>query len=803
MLQHVNESYQVSLVLLSYLISVFASFTSLDLVGRVTSASGKIRKLWLWGGSVAMGLGIWSMHFIAMLALRTPLHTHYHIGTVLISMIFAIAASFVAMYVVSRKKVLPRQLFAGALFMGSGIAGMHYAGIYAMEMSAVIVYNPAIVMLSLGIAYVSSFSALWLAFSFRRERSEKRLFRKICSGMAMGAGISGMHFTGMSAMKFVPDPDDIVYTADLISADLLAYSVGIATFAVLAFTMLGAFMDRQFAQHAAQLAASQQQYKSLFENNSDAVFQMDRNGRFVSVNPAIVQITGYSAECLIDKHVSELLHLKERNEVMARFGRTLSGEAQKFGVSLKHREGRTVELNVTSMPILSEDQVIGIYGIAHDVTEQIQAERKITYLAYHDEMTGLPNRRRFIDMLSTELGRSGETPLAVLIMDVDRFKVVNDSIGQKQGDILIRKLAERVLQALPKGAELARYGSDEFTVILRGVNGAEETERWAQKLLDAVRTPFMIDSREIYLTVTIGISLYPLNGGDYETLLSQADTALLHAKKYGTNQIQQYASEMDFRWEQRLELENGIRKALERDEFELCYQPQYDITGTLVGAEALVRWHHPEMGMISPALFIPAAEESGLIKPLGEWVLREACRQNKLWQMSGLASIRISVNLSIKQFEQPDLADKVAAILRETGLAPQYLELEITETMAMDVDRATRTLHDLKSLGLYVSMDDFGTGYSSLSVLKQFPIDKLKIDQSFVRDLHKDEGSASIVATIVAMAHHLNLKVIAEGVETKEQYDFLREHQCDQIQGFYFSPPLSPAEFARIGKAVV
>ncbi|WP_139492032.1 bifunctional diguanylate cyclase/phosphodiesterase [Brevibacillus dissolubilis] len=547
------------------------------------------------------------------------------------------------------------------------------------------------------------------------------------------------------------------------------------------------------------LEESEQRYKCLFEYNSNAVFSLDLEGNFTSMNPAAVQITGYEMSELVRSNFRDMLLLSEKEKAFYHFRRGKMGEPQNFDLTFLHKQGHPIELQVTTTPIFVHGEFVGIYGIAKDVTEQKRAEALFNYLAYHDELTGLPNRRLFTERLMEMLdhAKQHKEKLGVLFIDLDRFKLINDSLGHAFGDQLLQAVAERLESCLPVGAMVARMGGDEFTLLIPNVDVQEKVTQVAHSIIDSLSHPFFFGGQEFHTTPSIGIAVYPEDGEDTESLMKHADAAMYRAKDQGRNNYQLYSSILDNHTLPRLELENALRKAIERDEFVLHYQPIVDSAGEIRGIEALIRWNHPEKGMVAPGQFIPVAEESGLIVPMGQWVMRTACRQNKAWQDAGLPKVRVAVNLSTYQFQQKNLVDQVAGVLEETGLSPQYLELEITESIAAhNVEDVQAKLRALKEMGLHISIDDFGTGYSSLSYLKKFPIHSLKIDRSFVGDLTTDNDDATIVEAIIVMAHSLKLGVIAEGVECQEQLDFLRELKCDEMQGYFFGKPMSAEEVA-------
>jgi diguanylate cyclase (GGDEF)-like protein len=464
---------------------------------------------------------------------------------------------------------------------------------------------------------------------------------------------------------------------------------------------------------------------------------------------------------------------------------------------VSHKSGYRVDLYATAVPVQLSMDVRGFILICQDITERKRGDEQVRYMAYYDDMTGLPNRRMFRDNLNERLSlaRSAGQQVAVFYLDIDRFKLVNDSFGYDYGNMLLLQLAERFTRCITENDYLARTEGDEFAFFYTNVADSNDVIAVIAEINRVLEKPFVLEQYELHITASIGVAISSADEEDADTLMKYADIALARAKEKGRNEYQIFNFDMKSVSINRLKLENELRRAIAGEEFVLFYQPQVDIeTGRIVGVEALIRWEHPEKGLISPNYFISFAEESGLIVPIGEWVLRAACKQNKAWQNQGFPKMPISVNLSMRQFFQHNLKGKISHVLEQTGLEPQYLELEITESMTMDVDHAIQSLLELKQLGVHVSIDDFGTGYSSLYYLKKFPIDKLKIDRSFVRDIMVDPNDAAIVTTIIAMTHHLNLKVIAEGVETEDQLHFLHQNRCNEVQGYWFSPPVNAAQ---------
>jgi diguanylate cyclase (GGDEF)-like protein len=422
------------------------------------------------------------------------------------------------------------------------------------------------------------------------------------------------------------------------------------------------------------------------------------------------------------------------------------------------------------------------------------ASEEVSHLAYTDALTGLPNRPLFMDHLILALAQASRSNqrVAVFFLDLDRFKDINDSLGHSTGDVLLKSVAERIRHCVREGDTVARFGGDEFTLLIPKIDNIEDAAKIAQKIHETLKIPFVIADRELFITASVGISVYPADGLDPETLVRNADTAMYRAKDSGRDSYQLYAPAMNAQAVERLALENMLRRAIENEELVLFYQPLVDAESkAVVGFEALIRWQHPELGLLSPAHFIGAAELSGLIVPIGSWVLKTACKQTKLWHKRIDSDLKVSVNLSARQFQQPNLIEEISNVLEETGLRPGALELEITESNAMqNAELTIHTLREIKALGVRIAMDDFGTGYSSLNYLKRFPIDTLKLDRSFIREVTTDATDAAIVNAVIAMAHSLNLKVVAEGVETEDQLEALRKQKCDRIQGYLFSKPL-------------
>ncbi len=526
--------------------------------------------------------------------------------------------------------------------------------------------------------------------------------------------------------------------------------------------------------------------------------QMDNP--IIYINPAFVRMTGYPEQEVMGKNY-QFLQGEDRYQPVLQELRAALQEQRGCRVVLRsyRKDGSLFWNELGFEPVQDEaGTVTHFIGILTDVTEHTRYAAQLTQLASYDPVTQLPNRVLLESHLKQAIARCHRSghKIALLLLDLDHFKRINDTLGHSLGDALLQAVATRLLNCLRAGDTLGRLGGDEFVILLEGWQWDEQVAKVARKIQGALAPGLKLEEHEVFVTVSIGISLFPKDGEDGQTLLKNADTALYRAKARGRNEFCFYAAEMNARAIERLAMENNLRRALERGELELYYQPQLELLHQrAIGVEALLRWRHPKYELVGPAEFVPLAEESGLIIPIGEWVLRTACAQAKSWQGQGLPPLRMAVNLSVAQFEQPDFTRLVARILSDTGLQPDCLELEITESLLMkDVNTAVGVLRALKDMGIKLAIDDFGTGYSSLNSLKRLPIDRLKIDRSFVQDISIDPDDAAIALAVIAMAHSMNLRVVAEGVETDAQLTFLRSRDCDEMQGYYFSRPLPAGE---------
>ncbi len=575
---------------------------------------------------------------------------------------------------------------------------------------------------------------------------------------------------------------------------------------------VGSMIER--AANSEALFEEKERAEVTLNSIGDAVMSTDIWGNVTYLNAVAEVLTGWPCEEAKTRPLEEVFRIidADSREVVPNPMTLAIARNKTVGLTpnciLVRRDGVEASIEDSAAPIHDRrGTVTGAVMVFHDVTTARALSLRMAYLAQHDALTDLPNRIMLGDRLkqAIALAYRRKRKLALLFLDMDRFKHINDSLGHTIGDRLLQSVAHRLQACVRSSDTVSRQGGDEFVILLSDMAHPEDADISADKILAALSAPHSIDQHDLHVTGSIGIATYPDDGVDSDTLLQHADLAMYHAKEMGRNNVQFYKAEMNVHAVERHSLEDGLRKALERKEFELHYQPKINLaTGAMIGVEALIRWRHPQRGLVPPSQFIPIAEESGLIVEIGRWVLREACRQARAWQDAGLPVIRLAINVSAVELRTKDFVAGVRAILADTGLDPHCLEFELTETFLMEASSSTAAvLQALKDLGLQIALDDFGTGYSSLSFLRRFPIDTVKIDQSFVRDMTTDADDACIVRAVIGMGESLHLNVVAEGVETREQLAFLRRHKCPAGQGLHFGRPLVAAEFAEVlGRSV-
>ncbi|MFO0751989.1 MAG: EAL domain-containing protein [Thermodesulfovibrionales bacterium] len=555
-----------------------------------------------------------------------------------------------------------------------------------------------------------------------------------------------------------------------------------------------------------KLRESEERFRLVAEATGTMVYDFEAGGGEMSVTRGLDELLGYRQEEMpltrawwLDRiHPDDIRLCREQFRSSATEGRSFSLEYR-----VRHKEGHYITVQDTGKAVKDiEGRVVRIVGGVVDITERKKMEATIRHQAHHDLLTGLPNRALFLDHLSFALSQSRryKTQSAVLFLDLDRFKTINDTLGHTTGDTLLQEVARRVKQSVRETDTVARIGGDEFLILLPQVSSLSDISGIADKIMAVFEKPFSLTEYSFYMTTSIGISVSPDDGEEAETLIRNADVAMYHAKEQGRNSYQFFNQALNIQTLERILLENDLRQTLRQGELELFYQPQFEIaTGRIVCTEALIRWRHPELGLLAPMQFLPLAEETGFILSIDEWVLRTACAQNKAWQDAEYPPTCVTVNLSARQFRQAYLEEMVSRVLRETGLQPEWLVLEVTETIAMgDIEQTLSNLKKLSALGIHFSIDDFGTGYSSLSYLKRLPLRKLKIDKSFIKDITEDADDQAIVKAIISLAHSMDLRVVAEGVETGEQLAFLRSGGCDEVQGYLGSFPLTREEYEHL-----
>lgn len=568
-------------------------------------------------------------------------------------------------------------------------------------------------------------------------------------------------------------------------------------------------LEKQNSLMQKQLKESERLHRYLVNTSPDIIYILDPHGYFTFINERIESLLGFEPKELIGKHYSSVVHQDDIEQAKYVFNERRVGERASHNVELrlmckdgstaKHFENKTLPIELSSMGIYTgatkDNDYLGTYGVARDITERKIAEETITFQAYHDLLTRLPNRALLRDRLSLAISHAKREKemLAVMFLDLDRFKNINDSLGHIVGDELLQQVSSRLKKCLREGDTLARFGGDEFTLLLPKIsNRKTDVNKIADKIIHVLKAPFVIDNHELYVSASVGVSMYPKDGDNMDTLIKNADIAMYYVKGQGKNNYQFYSDDMNAPYFNNLSLETGIHKALKNQEFHLLYQPQVNVkSGEIIGVEALLRWHHPEHGNVLPNEFIPFAEETGMIIEIDNWVLKNAISEISQWKKSGLPKIRMSVNISARHLAEDNIVEEIIDALTEFNVSGHYLEIEITENAIMDdMEGVIKKLNKLSAHGIRIAIDDFGTGYSSLTYLHKLPIHTLKIDQTFLQNNRFTNNDHTIVNTIVAMAKGLNLNVIAEGIETQRQLDYLREIDCNEAQGFLFGKPL-------------
>lgn len=566
-------------------------------------------------------------------------------------------------------------------------------------------------------------------------------------------------------------------------------------------------MRRELIRSAREIAAREERHRAVLEHAAEGIMTLNAQGLIEGFNSAAERIFGYADAEVIGTPFTRFFSSVEASRVTRPDGlpRVASGVTL---TALREGEGSVpVQLSIGAFRH-GEEKLFTV--VVQDISERVEFEEKLARLAYYDPLTGLPNRRLFHDRLAQALARAqrNEKLVGILFFDLDHFKDINDTLGHLLGDLLLQAAAKRLTEAVRKDDSVARLGGDEFTIVLTDISNVDDAALIATKVLGLFAQPFQIGGQEVFISTSIGITIYPFDDSDIENLIKNADTAMYRAKALGRNNYQLYDARMGAHSQERLTLETALRKAVQQGELRLHYQPQvlmhyqpqYDrFSGQIVGVEALARWQHPELGLLYPDRFIALAEETGLIIPVGEWLLRHACEQSVAWRKQGLPPLRVAVNISQRQLQHKGIIEQFRRVIAETGADPAHIEIELTESMVLHDQREVKSvLFDLKDMGMSIAIDDFGTGHSSLANLQLLPIDTVKIDKSFVHDIMNDENSAAIAAAVIEMAHKLGIRVVAEGVEMEEQLVYLYSRQCDIMQGYYFGRPMPAADFEKL-----
>jgi diguanylate cyclase (GGDEF)-like protein len=779
-----SEQHDWRLVALGGAVCLLASAAAISLFHRARVAGGSSRMVWLTLDAVVAGCGIWATHFIAMLAYGPGAGGAYNIPVTILSLLFAIAVTFAGLSVaVSTTRGVPAAL--GGAIVGCGVAAMHYTGMMALEIPARIGWDIGAATASILFGIV--FGALALTVAARRDN----LSAALGSTVLLTIAIVSHHFTAMGALQLTPDPT-LETSALSIAPGTLSVLTAAAAVAILAIALAAAVLDRKAK---GELGRQQVVLDTALENMTQGLCMFDADGKILLYNKRYAAMLRRSGIQLTGRVLLDVLREEQAKGQWtgdpdqffatlvedARNGRTTTEVVIRFGASIR----------VVNQPMRGG----GWVATFEDITEWLEAQAKISHMARHDALTNLPNRVLFHEQLEQELSRAKPgDQLAVLCLDLDHFKDINDSLGHPVGDALLKEVGRRLRSTVGEHDTVARLGGDEFAVVQIGRSEEAAARALASRLVEVTSAPYEIDDHQIVVGVSIGIALSPQDGSNPDELLKNADLALYRAKADGRGTYRYFETGMDARAQARRLLEMDLRAALSRDEFEAYYQPIRDVASDRVVAfEALLRWNHPQRGLISPASFIPLAEETGLIVQLGERVLRSACAEAATWP----DDVGVAVNLSPVQFRGENLVASVTEALAASGLAARRLELEITESVLLQNSEATlTTLHRLRAMGVRISLDDFGTGYSSLSYLRSFPFDKIKIDRSFVSELATREDSVAIIRAVTGLGRSLGIVTTAEGVENDAQLELLRREGCTQAQGYLFSKPRPACEVA-------
>ncbi len=768
------------LVALAVTICALASFVAVLLLPHIRDGAGKRRRLWLAVASIATGFGVWATHFGAMLAFSPGLQTGYNLCLTALSLVGAIVLTTAAIGVALKPS--PQAPALGGMIFGVGVAVTHYTGMAAFEIEARVAWNPWIIAASVAIAV--TLGALALTLGVRSHTLKAR----IGAALALTAAIGGHHFIAMSALTITPDPGVRISSAAL-SVSSMAIAVALTSVGIVAVAFLGLWADAR--RRGLEIEAGRM--RGLANAAVEGILVCQGNV-IVTANNSFVALSGLSHAELCGARLDTLFSEETLRQLL------VDANERSAEVEMRGKEGTPISVEIVSRPINFMGAPHRVVA-ARDIRARKAVEEHIRFLADHDTLTRLPNRNSFYAKLDREIefSRFSGRRLAILFVDLDRFKEVNDLHGHDVGDRLLQSFSRIAIGELDSTQTAARLGGDEFAILLPKISGPEVAVRVAENLIEAMRVENAGSESLAFLSASIGIAVFPDDAASRELLLTYADIALHRAKSEKRGGYRFFEAMMGARVRDRRMLEHDLRYAIERNELRMVYQPQKDIMSAEVfGFEALLRWRHSVRGDVSPSEFIPLAEESGIILELEDWVLRTACAEAAGWRNP----LTVAVNVSAASLHNPGFAQQLREILEETGMPSERLELEITETtLIRDFRRALTTMTELKALGVRIAMDDFGTGYSSLSYLRAFPFDKIKIDRSFVAAVHESPQSAAIVRAVLGLGRSLELPVVAEGVETQDELDFLAQAQCREIQGFLVGRPADIRSYSNLTQA--
>ena len=771
----IATAHDLRLVGLAAFVCVLASYTAIRLLRYARKSTGRMQRVWLAVSAISTGFGIWATHFVAMLAFTPGIPSGYNIILTILSLIAAIVLTGAGLTVslVPNRRIAP---WVGGAIVAGGIAAMHYTGMAAFEIAGEVLWDPVLVAASILIGAVIGAIALPVGIHGDREGW------KVGGALLLTLAICSHHFTAMAAVSIVPNPS-IEVSQTALPAGWLAVGVTLASLTILGLAMASVVLD--IRDHR-RLELETERMRELADASVEGLLVCDGE-TIVSANKSFLLPTGLSTASLAGERLENCFPDSEARAEL------LSRPDQIVETDLRRLDGSLTPVELILRPIVYAGLPRHVIAV-RDLKARKAAEERIHFLAHHDALTSLPNRSHFNARVDQEIRALGPgKSLAVLCLDLDRFKEVNDLFGHATGDQVLQTVASRVGALLDDRQMFARLGGDEFAIIMPDLAGPTAAGRLAEAVLEALRASS--DAPEMAIATSIGIALYPGDAIDRQSLLNHADVALYRAKSEGRDTYRFFEASMGAEVRHRRLLEHDLRLAIARDELWLAYQPQHDVlTGNIIGFEALLRWTHPDRGEVSPAVFVPIAEEVGAILPIGEWVLKVACREAASWTQP----LKIAVNVSAVQLHNPDFVRLLHAVLLEAGLPARRLEIEITETaLVRDFNRTLATLRQIKALGIDIAMDDFGTGYSSLSNLLAFPFDRIKIDQSFIKSVNSNGQATTIVRAVLGLGRGLGLPVLAEGVETSAELQFLREEGCDEVQGYLLGRPAAISTFRR------